>query len=200
MPRFIVDVIPHMEDQRFFGGRLARWAIDPTCGRYALKSLLKYFYEKRDGVRVTNVNVGHKYADDTPEYGKSSSLLEFICEVGAYALSNRVGYDPYDNFPRAEELLEKGRRPDSALGWCFLLQCCGPIIVSGQPLGAAAAVGHVILVVGIDTDKQNFYYLDSLVGEDVQTAPFLPMNNNICTEIVRAKANICALLRGGPNG
>lgn len=97
-----------MEDQRFFGGKVAKWMIDPTCARYALKSLLKYFHDKKTGTRHTTVTVGHKYSN-FPQFGANDtwtkcffSGVEYATGAAQYVLSKWIGWDAYRPFGRCQ--------------------------------------------------------------------------------------------------
>lgn len=165
-----------MEYQRLLGGYIPG-LIDPTCGRYCLKSLLKYWHEKKQGgVRATRLTI----AKPTSGWG------------------DWIGYDAYDDYPHAKELLvESGDKPSSKQAWIELLMRVGPIILAGSGLGAAASfVGHYILLVGVDTDSKNemFHYLDPLVGNQVKTAAWEPMQERIEACLVYAQHDISTKL------
>jgi hypothetical protein len=164
--------MPDMEYQRLLGGYIPG-LIDPTCGRYCLKSLLKYWHEKKEGgSRATRLAI----AKPTSGWG------------------NWIGYDAYDDYPHAKELLvESGEKPSSVIAWHELLTRVGPIILAGNGLGAASSwVGHYILLVGVDTDSkvETFYYLDPLVGNVLKKAAWEPMQNRIEACLVYAQSDI----------
>lgn len=168
---FKIDPIPDMEYQRLLGG-FVPGLIDPTCGRYCLKSLLKYWCEKSGGPRATRMII------DKPKSG----------------WGDWIAYDAYDDYPHAKDILiEDGYKPGSKGSWIEFLQGNGPIILAGNGLGAASSiVGHYILLVGVDdaSDLATFHYLDPLVGNEVKTAGWLPMQENIINCLVYAQKDI----------
>lgn len=173
---YIINPIPDMEYQRLLGG-IIPGLIDPTCGRYCLKSLLKYWHEKRGQRRATRINIV------PPESG----------------WGDWVAYDAYNDYPHAKDILVRsGYKPGSPNAWEeHLVNLQGPIILAGKGLGDAASfVGHYILLVGVfpETPNATFHYLDPLVGAQVQTAPFEPMQTNIRRCLVYAKGDICDTL------
>jgi|GEM_PF-3444699 len=175
---YMINPIPNMEYQRLLGGYIPG-LIDPTCGRYCLKSLLKYWHEKQGGTRATRLSI-------TPP---TSGWGDYI------------GFDAYDDYPHAKDLLvESGDKPASSDSWEELLMRVGPIILAGSGLGQAASwVGHYILLVGVDSSSktQTFYYLDPLVGDKVQTAAWLPMQQRIVNCLVYAQSDIATKLNRG---
>lgn len=173
---YTIDPIPDMEYQRLLGGYIPG-LIDPTCGRYCLKSLLKYWYQKREGGgrRVTRIGL------EKPNAG----------------WGNWLGFDPYDDYPQAKELLiESYWKPASADSWLELILKVGPIIICGKGVGTASPyVGHYILLVGIhpETPDETFHYLDPLVGNEVKRAP-QAMQEKIEPLLVYAKDDIATKL------
>lgn len=168
---YIINPVPDMEYQRLLGGYLPG-LIDPTCGRYCLKSLLKYWYEKRQGGRrITRLTL------DKPKSG----------------WGDWIGFDAYDDYPHANEILvQTSVKPASAQAWVELLIAVGPVIICGDGVGTASSfVGHYILLVGIDPDQKNetFHFLDPLVGNEVRTAPWT-MQQRIEPFLVYASADI----------
>ena len=149
---YLIDPIPDMEYQRFLGGYVPG-LFDPTCGRYCLKSLLKYWYGKKEG--------GRRITRLTLEKPKSG-------------WGDWIGFDSYNDYPHAKEILVvTGDKPASADSWQELLMRAGPVIICGNGVGTASSfVGHYILLVGIYPEKENetFYYLDPLVGNEVKKA------------------------------
>ena len=163
-------------------------AIDPTCGRYCLKSLLKWHKGLVTGKRETSIEVTHRFGEP-PQFGQTSGRAEYALEYMLYLASNWVAYDPVVNFPDAEALLEQDNKPTSIGGWVATLQAHGPIIITGV-LGAAS-VPHVILLVGADdAGSGTFYYLDPLAGDVLKDEPYAGMQNRIDTQIVYGKQNI----------
>mgnify|MGYP000936652678 CR=1 FL=1 len=203
--KFILNPLPHMEDQRFFParsrvalipyvGKIVKIAIDPTCGRYCLKSLLKWHkgQQTEPKTRVTSIEVGHRFGEP-PQLEKSSGRAEYALEYFLYLASNWVAYDPVVNFPDAEALLEQGIKPTTISGWQQILYSHGPIILTG--ILGAASIPHVILLVGVDYDPPGtFYYLDSLAGDELKEEPFAAMQPRIDDQIVYGKKNIGAAL------
>jgi len=168
---YIVNPIPHMGYQRLLGGYIPG-LIDPTCGRYCLKALLRYWYEKRNGgrrIRILNLEKPKTW------------------------WKNWISYDAYDDYPHASELLvESGRKPNTVDSWEQLLMDVGPIIICGSGIGTAASfVGHYILLIGIDKENANqaFHYLDPLVGRQVKNSPWT-MNDRIERCLVFAQPDI----------
>lgn len=197
--RFILNPLPHMEDQRFFPARslvaslpyigaIVRMAIDPTCGRYCLKSLLKWHKSVATGQPVTAIEVGHRYGPP-PQFAQSGGRAEFALDYMLYLASNWIAYEPYVNFPDAEALLTQSLKPASIGEWQKLLYSYGPIILTGV-LGGAS-VPHVILLVGVDyAGGGAFYFLDPLRGAALQNEAFAAMQPRIDDQIVHAKKNI----------
>jgi hypothetical protein len=199
--KFILNPLPHMEDQRFFParsrvaalpyvGKIVKVAIDPTCGRYCLKSLLKWHKSQATGTPVTSIEVGHRYGQ-APQLQQTSGRAEYALEYILYLASNWVAYDPVGNFPDAEKLLKQDIKPTTIGGWQNILYSYGPIIITGV-LGAAS-IPHVILLVGVDYDAPGkFYYLDPLAGDVLKEEAFAGMQGRIDTQIVYGKKNIRA--------
>lgn len=142
-----IHPLPEMVDQRFAPGTLPNWCIDPTCGRYCLKALLKFHFETLTGGKVSEV----KLPKATSRFG------------------DIVGYDPYDDFPLASVLLEEryGNHPTTTAAWIQKLKTHGPVILSGTGIGHAKTVGHYILLVGGSTHHDQLYYMDPLRGNDI---------------------------------
>ena len=89
--KFILNPLPQMEDQRFFParssvaavpylGKIVRVAIDPTCARYCLKSLLKWHKGQATGTPVTSIEVGHRFAAEPPQLQQTSGRAEYALE------------------------------------------------------------------------------------------------------------------------
>lgn len=203
--QFILNPLPHMEDQRFFParsrvaavpyvGKIVKIAIDPTCGRYCLKSLLKWHKGQATGTSVTAIEVGHRHGPP-PQLEQTGGRAEYALEYMLYLASNWVAYDPVVNFPDAEALLEQGNKPTTISGWQNILYAHGPIIITGV-LGAAS-IPHVILLVGVDYDGAGrFFYLDPLAGNVLKDEPFAGMQGRIDTQIVYGKKNIGGKIKG----
>jgi hypothetical protein len=169
MPVFHVNPIPEMVSQRFSFLPSFIPIIDPTCGRYCLKSLLKYWYEVTTGARLTDVTLPKP----------------------ASRLADWIGFDPVDDFPHGKALLaESSNIPQTPEAWIALLRRTGPIILAGR-LGQATFVGHYILLVGMSSDgPAKFHYKDPLAGDGVQSEAFATMQARIETPLVFARADI----------
>jgi hypothetical protein len=201
--QFILNPRPHMEDQRFFParscvaqvpyvGKIVKIWIDPTCGRYALKSLLKWHKERHTGTPVTSIEVGHQYGK-VPQLEATSGKAEYALEYFLYLASNWIAYDPIVNYPDAAALLTQQSKPTTISDWQKILYSNGPIILSGV-LGAAS-IPHAILLIGVDYAAPGaFFYLDPLSGDVVKEEPFPNMQNRIEDQIVFGKKNIGAQL------
>jgi len=170
-----IDLIPDMEYQRY-----GPWGVIPdlTCGRYCLKSLLKYWHEK--------AGMGH--------------VTRLTLEAPASTLSHWAGYDAWNDYQHAAELLvHDTSKPNTARGWELrLIYAKGPIIIGGRGVGAAfqgfwgyGAIPHAILLTGINPANVNatFEYLDPLRGNGVQTAPWT-MQARIYADLVYAQHDI----------
>jgi hypothetical protein len=168
---YLINPMPHMGDQRLFGGHV-RGFIDPTCGRYCLRALLKYWREK-----AGQGNAGRM------KLPKPNSFVR-----------NRIGYDPYDDYQYSNELLVEdwGNLPGSINAWEELMIALdGPIILRGRGLGAAASfVSHFILLVGADQEKDEFSFLDPLRGNVLRTEAAETMLPKIARPYVYAKPDI----------
>jgi len=182
MPTFLIDPMPTMISQTYvniplpFGYHIP--VIDPTCGRFCLKALLKYYYEKHFNVRPHDV-----------ELPKPVSRM-----------NDWIGFDPYGDFIYGKEMLKQTNYvPDSIEGWIGLLKAFGPVILSGK-LGGATIVGHCILLVGAKSEGnvKEFYYKDPLVGDAVQTEAFATMQPKIEKPLVSASAEIMSHLQKVP--
>ncbi|MDF1505167.1 papain-like cysteine protease family protein [Roseisolibacter sp. H3M3-2] len=197
--QFIVNPLPQMEDQRFFParsmvasvpyvGRIFKAAIDPTCGRYCLKSLLKWHKGQAIGAPVTSIEVGHQFGPP-PDLAESGGRAQYALDYMLYLASNWIAYDPVVNFPQARALLTQSLKPDTVSGWQRILYSHGPIILTGV-LGAAT-IPHVILLVGVDyAGTGRFFYLDPLAGDVLQNEPFAGMQARIDDQIVYGQKNI----------
>ena len=179
MPIFLLKPEPQMSDQRLgkrLGiGLLPNILIDPTCGRYCLKSLLKYHYEVATGVTPENV----------------------VLPKPDSQISDRVGYDPEKDFQHFDDLLEApDDLPGSLQQYIDLLRNRGPIIVNGKGVGhASSLVGHYILLIGGNTTTEEplLYYKDPLRGDEVGRESYASMYQKI-TWIAHAKADIATAL------
>ncbi len=167
-----INPIPDMECQRI--GLLA----DLTCGRYCLKSLLKYWHQKSGRPRADRITIP-----------KPASRLK-----------DWMAYDPMGDYQHAAALLvAPNTMPTTMLGWEQLMtRVDGPIILGGTGLGGAFAglgpipgVPHAILLIGANAASGNFMYLDPLVGNVPQTVPFQPMQNRI-DDLVHSQPDIAA--------
>jgi hypothetical protein len=197
--KFILNPLPQMEDQRFFParssaaalpyvGKVIKAAIDPTCARYCLKSLLKWHKGQATGTQVTAIDVGHRFGPP-PQFQQTSGRALYALEYFLYLASNWVAYDPVVNFPDAEKLLRQDIKPTTISGWQKLIYSYGPIIITGV-LGAAS-IPHAILLVGVDYDALGgFYYLDPLAGDVLKDEPFAGMQARIESQIVYGKKSI----------
>lgn len=172
---YLINSIPDMECQKLFDGRIPK-LIDPTCGRYCLKSLLKYWHEqKQEGERVTRIALQ-----------KPKSFIR-----------NWTGFDAYNDYPYADDILVKTRdKPESLEAWQALLMQVGPIIICGKGIGSASRfAGHYLLLLGIDPDneKDSFYYLDPLEGNKIMKAD-ISMQKRIGWPLIYAQSDIVAKL------
>jgi hypothetical protein len=167
---YLVDPMPEMVSQRLIANFLP--VIDPTCGRYCLKALLKYLYEKHKGVR----------------------LKDIILPKPASRLSDWMAYDPIADFQLGEKLLRASSvKPENPAGWTALLKERGPIILQGTGLGQAGFLGHFILLVGMtEGAAAQFHFKDPLAGDDVGTADYARMNPKIDIPLIFAKWDIGA--------
>jgi len=172
---YLCNPMPDMQDQRLFGGRI-RGLINPQCGRFCLKSLLKYWHEKRTREVVTRV-----------KFAKAESRSARL-----------YGYHPWFDYQHAADILiieQKSTEtmPASSAAWERKLQAAdGPIIVNGDGVGAAASfIGHFILVVGADSGTDVVKFLDPLRGNVVgseSAATFCPK----AAELIYARGDICS--------
>jgi hypothetical protein len=172
-----INPMPEMVSQKLWiGVKTGLPLIDPTCGRYCLKALLKYHIEVHCKVRVPDISLPRRWSYTT-----------------------WVGYDPYDDFSLAKDMLrESDDKPKDAAAWIERLKLFGPAILSGY-LGNAHVVSHYILLVGASSDGAGkFYYKDPLVGDDVKEESFASMQPKIELPIVVAKGTIGAELAKHP--
>lgn len=169
MASFTINPVPEMVSQRFRYLPAFVPIIDPTCGRYCLKALLKYWYE---------VGMGFRYQDIA--LPKPVSLI-----------ADWIGFDPFDDFPPAQYLLiESHDLPQTANAWIARLQQEGPIILGGY-LGDATKVSHFILLVGASSDDPpTFFYKDPLAGDVLKSEAFATMQPRIELPIVSARRDI----------
>jgi hypothetical protein len=172
---FVVSPLPRMRDQRASPGILPNFLIDPTCGRYCLKSLLRWAYSHYLNIVVEELPL-------------PKATTSFYSDI--------IGYDPYFDFPAAERLLEQ---VDGRLGtldaWGNLLRNHGPVILSGDGLGHASSfIGHYILLVGCDFTNNLMFYKDPLRGNEVFEESFKEMNPKI-SDFVYAKRDIAQRLQ-----
>lgn len=170
---YTINPLPEMVSQKFWVGKmLGLPIIDPTCGRYCLKALLKYHIEVHRGVRLQDVSLPKP---------KSTQ-------------SDWWGYDPYDDFQYAPQMLsEDSALPKTAADWIALLQQRGPIILRGV-LGNAS-VSHFILLVGANSDGAGqFHFKDPLVGDAVGHAPFATMQPKIDVPMVYGRRDIAGAI------
>ena len=182
MPRFVVNPVPEMVSQRLVPALNFKpmiYAIDPTCGRYCLKALLKYWIEVKQHVRVTDGGLMLP-RPVKPTNWKWLSLSDWL-DLDTYD-PHWIGYDPMRDFQQADNFLVQGSKPDSLASWKTHLENNGPTILSGK-LGAAS-VGHYILLIGADTDTANFVFKDPLTGDDQKEEAFATMQPRIDNEIV----------------
>jgi hypothetical protein len=167
--------MPEMVSQTFqIGALLHLPIIDPTCGRYCLKALLKYLYEKNNGVRLQDITLPRP----------------------ASGMKDWMGYDPYDDFQFADLLLETSHaKPATPAAWTDKLRQCGPIILQGTGIGHARYVGHYILLVGMtDGPTAQFHYKDPLVGDAIQVDDHATLDPKIEVPLIHAAANSGAKL------
>lgn len=176
MPSFTINPIPEMVSQRFKYLPKFLPIIDPTCGRYCLKSLLKYWYEKKANVRYQDI----------------------LLPKPANRLSDWIAYDPYDDYQHAPNLLlESYDIPTTADQWIKLLQDNGPIILRGV-LGEAS-VSHFILLIGASSDNpQTLSFKDPLAGDVVTTEAYAGMASRIVGPLVYGRSDIMSHLLDAP--
>lgn len=180
MVAFSIDPLPDMERQVYGPGGIIH---DLTCGRYCLKSLLKYWHERAGNGRITRLNL--------------TGAVPF--------LANWYGFSPLHDYEHAYALLRhRNGVPPTRAVWLHALLAHGPIILMGRGIGGGfagfgpfPAIRHSILLTGIRTDDANatFRYLDPLMGNQVQTAPWA-MQRLIEPPIVYGAGNIRTLLGG----
>jgi hypothetical protein len=182
MPRFVVNPVPEMVSQRLVPALNFKpmiYAIDPTCGRYCLKALLKYWIEVKQHVRVSDSGL---LLPRPPKPGlKSWVTLGDWVDISKWD-PHWIAYDPMKDFQHADNFLVQGSKPGNIGGWKTHLENNGPTILSG-PLGAAS-VGHYILLIGADTDNPGFIYKDPLTGDVEKEESFASMQSRIDDEIV----------------
>lgn len=170
---YLIDPVPDMESQKY-----GPWGLihDLTCGRYCLKSLLKYWHEKAGMGRVTRLTL----PDPTSR------------------LRHWMGYDAWENYQHARLLLQQSVKPLNAAGWESLIRnnAKGPIILTGGGIGGAwrgiggyGAIGHVVLLIGVDANAGTFTYLDPLTGNTRQQEPIAGMHARIDQQVTYARPN-----------
>lgn len=176
---YMINPVPDMECQRYgpFG-----MVPDLTCGRYCLKSLLKYWHEKTFHVRINRLELPRP----------------------ASTLSHWIGYDPWTDYQHGQALMFQANKPQNRQDWeALITRVAGPIILTGDGIGHAfrglgpiPACGHVILLIGVDgaSANQTFTYLDPLVGNAPQVESFAAMDPRIDQEVTYAKPWIRDLL------
>lgn len=165
---FDVNPMPEMVSQRLLPAFMPTLPIiDPTCGRYCLKALLKHHYERLTTIRAPDVTLPRPRS----------------------WLKNWIAYDPHDDFQLGAQMLhESSDLPATLQAWENLLRLVGPIILPGV-LGQAS-VPHFILLVGTDTTSNNFRFKDPLAGDAIAEESFLTMQERIETPIVYARQTI----------
>lgn len=169
---FDVNPMPEMVSQRLLPSFMPTLPIiDPTCGRYCLKALLKYHYEVLTTIRAPDVNLPRPTT-----YWK-----------------HWAAYDPYDDFQLGPDtLIESYDRPGSLQAWETLLRQVGPIILSG--ILGQASVPHFILLVGTDTNGDGtFRFKDPLAGDVIGQETYGTMQPRIETPLVYARNDIGAV-------
>ncbi|WP_108259234.1 papain-like cysteine protease family protein [Mangrovicoccus ximenensis] len=159
MPRYaltpVLDPEPVMHDQRLSkrtgASFLPNIAIDPTCGRYALKALLKWHYRKQTGVTAEGVTLP-----------RPSNPFKSL-----------AAYDPENDFRHFGTLLAAPDNLPGTIGdYVDMLGNFGPLIANGSGVGkAGASVGHYILLVGADAATGTLYYKDPLRGDQLFDEP-----------------------------
>lgn len=153
--------MPTMLDQRILGP-----LIDPVCGAYCLKALLKHHFE-----RIYNKR------PDKVEIPRSTRILR-----------NIAGFDPYYDFKYAKKLLHCTAFDPAYTHETIVkaLKQYGPIIISGKGLGhAGRSIGHVILLVGGSTldGKELLHFKDPLRGDDIFTEEFSQIKSKLPTMV-----------------
>ncbi|MBE3640322.1 papain-like cysteine protease family protein [Mangrovicoccus algicola] len=162
---FLLDPVPTMHDQRLSKRTAASFlpniAIDPTCGRYALKALLKWHYFRATGITAEGVTL--------PSPGNP--------------LKSLIGYDPETDFEHFGRLLKApDYLPGDAEGYVERMRSNGPIIASGKGVGHAGSfVGHFILLVGGDAQAATpvLSYKDPLRGDALHEEGFATLGPKI---------------------
>lgn len=138
--KFILSPLPHMEDQRFFPahsslanvpyvGGIFKTAIDPICGRYCLKSLLKWHRGRVTGNFTMDIELEHQYSK--PQFNQQKGTSDFVLKHLQNLTSNWFSYAPILNFTNAQAMIEEGTKPKSIIGWNRYLNAHGPIILGG---------------------------------------------------------------------
>ena len=86
---YLCDPVPDMESQKY-----GPWGLihDLTCGRYCLKSLLKYWHEKAGMGHVTKLTLPDPVS----------------------RLRHWMGYDPWDDYQHSRTLLQQSNKPLNA--------------------------------------------------------------------------------------
>ena len=179
MPFYRIDPIPDMECQyRGPGGFIP----DLTCGRYCLKSLLKYWHQKAGRGRITRLEI-------PPPKNKQAYWVQ-------NQIANWVGYDFWTDYEHAQDLMWQADRPADAAAWLKLIrEVGGPLLLTGPGIGGAykgmwpiPAVGHVILLIGVNTDHPaSLEYLDPLVGNLMRAETLAAMDGHIDDKVTCTK-------------
>ena len=141
-------------------GRLLRLPIiNPTCGRYCLVSLIKYWIEKQYQYRFQKIAI-------------PKATLWY---------RNYIAFDPKDDFKLRDSVSEVWNDaydwPETADSWITRLEEHGPLILAG--VVGFASVPHFILLVGIDVEKDLFLFKDPLKGDVVHSRNISGMQDGI---------------------
>lgn len=171
---FDVDPMPEMVSQRLLPAFMSTLPIiDPTCGRYCLKALLKHHYERLFDIRAPDITLPRP----------------------KIRWKDWMAYDPYHDFQLGPEMLfVSSCIPDGPQGWEYLLEDHGPIILSGV-LGQAR-IPHYVLLVGTITDGDGtFRFKDPLVGDAIREESFPTMQPRIKQRIFYARQAINSVFR-----
>lgn len=164
---FTINPMPEMISQRLLPAFMPTLPIiDPTCGRYCLKALLKHHYERLTTIRAPDITLPRP----TTRW------------------KDWIAYDPYDDFQLGQQMLQETNDiPRTLQDWEDRLRQHGPIILTG--ILGQASVHHFILLVGTD-DRGYFRFKDPLAGDVIGEEAFASMQPRIGRPIVYARPAI----------
>jgi hypothetical protein len=170
MVRFIVHPVPQMGKQTGLDvpSQIVP-VVDLNCGWYSLISAIDHFRKK----------------------GELRDELENIKENPGYDKTKK-GYNPGEAVSKLGASTREIPTPKKIDEWRDALDKYGPLIISGQigemnvqvfrDIARFFGVGHYILVIGADTDKQTLIYKDALVGDEVKEVPLAEMKKGLDKE------------------